>query len=163
MWGGSFWSTSRSPIKRNSIFYVSVRCYPIPSSATFSVLACSVKRLSWHTSPTVISTRCYSIFKERKCISSKLWGQCSNCLSLFSWELFWNLLTAKDAVLQNVLIWMDYGSSIQFTALHFILSIGSRRKRVKPATKSKNILRSHLIGQKYANCIVSVKKFFSNR
>ena len=49
-------------------FYVSVRCYPIPFSATYSVLACSVIRLSWHTSPTVISTRRYSIFKERKCI-----------------------------------------------------------------------------------------------
>ena len=33
--------------------------------ATFPVLARSDFRLSWHTSPTVISTRRYSIFKER--------------------------------------------------------------------------------------------------
>ena len=33
--------------------------------ATFPVLARSDFRLSWHTLPTVISTRCYSIVKER--------------------------------------------------------------------------------------------------
>ena len=33
--------------------------------ATFPVLARSDFRLSWHTSPTVISTRRYSIVKER--------------------------------------------------------------------------------------------------
>ena len=33
---------------------------------------------------------------------SKLWGQCSNYLSLFSWELFWNLLIIKNGSLQII-------------------------------------------------------------
>ena len=38
--------------------------FSCPHSAAYSVLARSILRLSWHTWPTVISTRRYSIFKD---------------------------------------------------------------------------------------------------
>ena len=77
--GGSFWPISRFLIKRNKFFYVSMRCSPIPFSATFSVLACSVLWLSSHTSPTVISTRRYSIFKDHSVLLRNCGG--SNLIS----------------------------------------------------------------------------------
>ena len=64
VWGGSFWPISRSPIKRNSEFFMYRALFSCPHSAAYSVLARSILRLSWHTWPTVVSTRCYSIFKK---------------------------------------------------------------------------------------------------
>ena len=48
---------------------------------------------------------------------TKLWGQCSNYLSLFSWELFWQ----KLAIDQEINIPLS----------------GRQREWLKPATKSK--------------------------
>ena len=104
VWCGSFWPIPRSSMKRNAFIFVtdksSLRCgsfWPIPCSsdeteqrvfmyrvlfscphsAAYSVLARSILRLSWHTWPTVVSTRCYSIFKKhsgllRNCGGSNL-------------------------------------------------------------------------------------------
>ena len=70
--------------------------------ATFPVLARSNFRLSWRTSPTVISTRRYSIVKER-IICGGSYQICG----------------------------IHYGGSIQITNDSFIPSIGSRRERQK--------------------------------
>ena len=72
--------------------------------ATFPVLARSDFRLSWHTSPTVISTRRYSIVKER-IICGGSYQICG----------------------------IHYGGSIQITNDSFIPSIGSRRECTKGA------------------------------
>ena len=70
--------------------------------ATFPVLARSGFRLSWRTSPTVISTRRYSIVKER-------------------------LICGGSYQICGI----HYGGSIQITNDNFIPSIGSRRERQK--------------------------------
>ena len=71
-------------------------------SAMFPVLTRSDFRLSWRTSPTVISTRRYSIVKERMICG------CSYQICR-----------------------IHYGGSIQITIDNNIPSIGSRRERQK--------------------------------
>ena len=77
--------------------------------ATFPVLARSDFRLSWHTLPTVISTRRYSIVKERIICG----GSYQICR-------------------------IHYGGSIHFTKYNNIPSTGSQREGTKSAMKFKS-------------------------
>ena len=92
--GGSFWPISRSPIKRNSEFFMYRVLFSCPHSAAYSVLACSVLRLSWHTWPTVVSTRCYSIFKVHSVLRRNCGG--SNFISFHLYTVSKTLDLSRD-------------------------------------------------------------------
>ena len=104
VWGGSFWPISRSPIKRNSEFFMYRALFSYP-------IFCDVFRIGVLGLEIVLAHLAYGgihtvlfIFQGAWHIVAKLWGQCSNFLSpiylienaefvpgfQFFWK-FWNI------------------------------------------------------------------------
>ena len=125
VWGGSFWPISRSPIKRNSEFFMyrALFSYPIFCDV-FRIGVLGLEIVLAHTWPTVVSTRCYSIFKEH----GILWRNCGGSV-----QISFHLYTASKIV--NLSRDFNFFGNFEIS-----LYVGRQRKRLKPATKSKNIL-----------------------